>query len=221
MTKLIDGELHTRESIVRQYENLVYKNARSLCRSDYDHYMHDLAQEGFIGLLDAFDRYNPDSGFVFVTYAYKYVRGYMLRYHDKTNVVRVPHTVIRLAWQIERNDMWGWSDEEIAKEVDQTITMITRARIYFAARHYTSIDKATNDEGELTLHDMMSYEQDLSSVLITDIANKLNPREREIVYKLYQGYLQSEIAPELGISKARVGHIVKAIRAKLQKEGVK
>ena len=219
MTKLIDGELHTRESIVRQYENLVYKNARSLCRSDYDHYMHDLAQEGFIGLLDAFDRYNPDSGFVFVTYAYKYVRGYMLRYHDKTNIVRVPHSVIRLAWQIERGNMWDKTDAEIAEAEQQTMTMIVRARTYFASRNHTSLDKATNDEGELTLHDMMSYEQDLSSVLITDIAEKLNPREREIVYKLYQGYLQSEIAPELGISKARVGHIVKAIREKLG-EGV-
>lgn len=220
MTKLIDGELHTRESIVHQYANLVYKNARSLCRRDYHHYMHDLAQEGFIGLLDAFDRYNPDSGFVFVTYAYKYVRGYMLRYHDKTNVVYVPHSVIRLAWQIERNNMWDKTDAEIAEAEQQTMTMIVRARTYFASRNHTSLDKAGyGDDEEGSLYDFMIYEQDLSSVLISDIAEKLNPREREIVYKLYQGYLQSEIAPELGISKARVGHIIKAIRAKLG-EGV-
>lgn len=218
MAKLIDGVLHTRESIIHQFNDLVYKNARNLCRQDY-HYMEDLAQEGFIGLLDAFDRYDPDSGNRFMTYAYAYVRGYMVRLHDKRNMVHVPHSVIRLAWQIQRKNMWDKSDEEIAEAEGQTVYMVAGARIYFATRHHASLDKAVygNDE-DGTLLDFRYYEQDFSTAYFGSIETKLDPRERFIVHKLYQGYMQSEIAPVLGISRQRVGYIVSCIRKKLKQE---
>ncbi|MDN4609144.1 sigma-70 family RNA polymerase sigma factor [Sporosarcina highlanderae] len=220
MTKLIDDTLHTRESIVKQYTPLVYKHARNLCRSDYEYYMHDLAQEGFIGLLYAFDRYDPDSGFKFVTFAQQYIRGYMLRLHDKSHFVRVPIHVIRLAWQIERSIMWTETDDVIAKHFEATEFAVAGARKYFDTRHAVNIENPLGDDGGLTILDTLQYNEDLSSVFIEEFTKKLNPREMYIIQKLYEGYSQSEIAPTLGISRTRVGHILIDIRNKLRTEGV-
>jgi RNA polymerase sigma factor (sigma-70 family) len=62
-------------AIIKQYERLVHKLARKYAFTAVSHSHDDLAQEGFIGLLQAVRTYDPSRGAKFMTWAYYHVRG--------------------------------------------------------------------------------------------------------------------------------------------------
>lgn len=62
-------------ALIRQYERLVHKLARKYAFTAVSHSHDDLAQEGFIGLLQAVKTYDPSRGAKFMTWAYYHVRG--------------------------------------------------------------------------------------------------------------------------------------------------
>lgn len=64
---------------IKKYENLVYDRVHTLCRKlpVLKQHEEDLRQEGFIGLLKAFETYRPDRGTVFMTWAWRAVKMYV------------------------------------------------------------------------------------------------------------------------------------------------
>lgn len=68
------------ETIVKNM-SLVHFIAHKMCISPYAYYSYeDLAQEGMIGLINAVDRFKPELGFQFSTYASMIIRGTILRF---------------------------------------------------------------------------------------------------------------------------------------------
>lgn len=63
-----------------KYSRLVHKLAMSYLNRNYNLDHDDLVQEGMLGLVVARNRYKADLGTQFHTYAYHYVKGYMLDY---------------------------------------------------------------------------------------------------------------------------------------------
>jgi RNA polymerase sigma-B factor len=64
-------------------------------RSDYEY--EDLYQVGSIGLLYAIDRFSPDNGSTFSSFAFVYIRGEILHYfRDKCSIVKKPREVFSL-----------------------------------------------------------------------------------------------------------------------------
>jgi RNA polymerase sigma factor (sigma-70 family) len=61
----------TRADVVVQFHDLVWYTVKKFMRPGLE--KDDLAQEGFCGLLKAYDRYDPDRGVSFMTYAYPWV----------------------------------------------------------------------------------------------------------------------------------------------------
>lgn len=212
MGRLIDGKELTRDEVVVQYEGLVYKHARRLSMNDY-HYIQDLAQEGFIGLLYAYDRYDAEEGASFTTYATQYVLGYMSRAHDKRVTVNVPVHTIRSAWQIDRGGMWELTDKEISEKLSITESQVEHCRIYFHRRHISSVD-AKAEEGD-DLYNSFGYVQDYSTLIVEEYSKLLDDREKFIAVKLCEGYSQTDISRMLGVSKMRVSQIVRKIREKV------
>ena len=73
---------------VSQYDDLIWSIVHKLLEKTNGNYYcneleKDLFQEGYIGLLSAFDKYNPDFNTQFSTFAYKYIYGYCLNYLKK------------------------------------------------------------------------------------------------------------------------------------------
>lgn len=215
MDKLIDGEIHTVETVITKYERLVYKLATRYCGNDY-HHMYDLAQVGFIGLVESFKRFDDKSDIKFITYAYKYIRGYMRNLNRDNGLVHVPAGVKETAWKIEKQDLWGHEDTYIAELLDVETRHVESCRIFFSLKTLTSMD-AQSEEGDKEgyLYKTVSYEQDLSNPNVSYYIEKLNPRELFIVDRLIQEDSYSEIGKELGISKARVGQLVRVIQVKV------
>ena len=69
MIKIVD-------EVVKEHENLIYKLASSFNQS----YKEDLYQVGVIGLIEAYNNYNPKYNVKFSTYAYPFILGEMKRF---------------------------------------------------------------------------------------------------------------------------------------------
>ncbi|MEK4715246.1 sigma-70 family RNA polymerase sigma factor [Sporosarcina sp. FSL K6-5500] len=216
MAKLIDGDLHTIETIITKYERLVYKLADRFCGNDY-HHKYDLAQVGFIGLMESFKRYDVKSDVKFISFAYKYIRGYMRNLNRENGIVHVPAGVKSTAWQIDKQDLWDSEDSVIAKLLNVEPRHVESCRIFFNIKSVLSTDADNSEEdSENDLYKTVGYEQDLSNPNVSYYIEKLDPRELFIVDRLIKEDSYSEIGLEMGISKARVGVLVKQIRVKVE-----
>lgn len=74
----------------------------------------------------------------------------------------------------------------------------------------------SEEDSENDLYKTVGYEQDLSNPNVSYYIEKLDPRELFIVDRLIKEDSYSEIGLEMGISKARVGVLVKQIRVKVE-----
>ncbi|MBO0586138.1 sigma-70 family RNA polymerase sigma factor [Sporosarcina sp. E16_8] len=212
--KLIDDEMHTVESVIKKYERLVFKLADRFSGNDY-HHKFDLAQVGFIGLLESFKRFDDKSDVKFTTYAYKYIRGYMRNLNRENGIIHVPAGVKETTWKIDKQGLWDYDDEYIAKLLNVELRHVESCRIFFSLKSVLSMEAGNEEDEEANLYKSVSYDQDLSNPNVSYYIEKLNPRELFIVDRLMKDDSYSDIGAELGITKVRVGQLVKNIRVKV------
>lgn len=80
MKKLIEGL--TVEETIAKYERLVHKAVHAAKANTVCSY-EDMVQEGFLAIVEAFDRFDEKKGVTFSTYVYTYVHGRILDYQKK------------------------------------------------------------------------------------------------------------------------------------------
>lgn len=83
--RLAQNDSSLRERFLVKKQKLVKKICYQYCGVVDD----DMLQEGNIGLMVAFDRFDPDMGFKFDTYAKNWVFSYIQQYNWKKHVVRI------------------------------------------------------------------------------------------------------------------------------------
>ena len=214
MTKLIDGKIHDKESIVRQYDKLVYHCASRLVKgSDFD----DLASEGFIGLLHAYEHFDPSKGYKFITYARHCIHGRMLRFKRKNESgAHFAKQVIEIAWSIHKHNLYDMPVEEIASRLNQVDRYVERALEYLKIKHPLYLDKSTNEEESkvLSLHESHGRPDDLTIVEVNDFIAGLPERDKVIVMGLYQELSQREISKIVGVSQNHVSRLIRRIKDK-------
>lgn len=211
-----------REQLIVRHLNLVTRLARRYSTRDDD--LDDLIQVGYIGLMNAIDRFDPSKGVLFTTYAVPTVEGEMLRYlRDKASIVRIPRQLQELRSTARR------IDERLTQELGR---QPSRAELA-AALHVSENDLAaaqwnriTNmvsldqeiapgdeDDGSGAMVDYLGREdeemQRLAERSVLERAlSELTPRERSILYLYFVEELpQTEIAGRLGISQMHVSRL--------------
>jgi RNA polymerase sigma-B factor len=185
--------------------------------------LDDLVQVASLGLLKALDRFEPERGFQFATYATHTITGELKRhFRDKGWAIRVPRRIQELHLQLgeivaslsqdlgrsptisEIAHQAGVSDEEVLEAIEAG-----------QAYRFTSIDAPTgSDDGGLTLSAQLGgvdqklddVDQRLSlSPLIAEL-----PRRQQLIlhYRFFEGLTQSEIARRLDISQMHVSRLL-------------
>lgn len=206
----------------------------------------DLIQEGNSGLVHAYDKYDPDSGYRFTTYAVHWIKArimnFIIRMHS---LVKVGTTVSerklffkmgRIKGLLEEKDTKEKESQEqlLAKELKTTMAIIQSIEERF---HWNdaSIDKPMHntfdDDNEVSLMDMLmapSAEDQIQSNdfyrkmgdLIDRAMEGLSDRERDVIEARWlsdDGATLQKIADKYDLSRERIRQIESIVFEKMKK----
>ncbi|MEI6361959.1 MAG: RNA polymerase sigma factor SigF [Actinomycetes bacterium] len=183
----------------------------------------DLVQVGTVGLIKAVDRFDPDRGTEFSTYATPTILGEIKRhFRDRTWAIKVPRRLQELNASVaaatdSMTQSLGRAPtvRELAQELDVSEDEVLDA---LEARHAyatSSFDPADDDDAPArSLADSLG-EVDEALAAVEDreslrpLLEALPERERRLILlRFFQNKSQSQIADELGISQMHVSRLL-------------
>jgi RNA polymerase sigma-B factor len=168
--------------------------------------LDDLIQVGYIGLIIAIDRFEPERGTQFVTYAVPTIDGEIRRYlRDKGSIVRIPRHLQEMRAAVDRateqlTQQLGRrpTTEEVAADLNVAPQQVAVVQGDVLASP-VSLDRVGDDGNGAALPDAIGREQEEmrrfeGRLLIERAFQRLTPRQRAIVYLLfYEDLSQAEI----------------------------
>jgi RNA polymerase sigma-B factor len=218
-----------RDELVERFLPLARKLARRYCgaREPFD----DLMQVASLGLVKAVDRFDPDRGTAFSSFAVPTILGELKRYfRDLGWSVHVPRGAQEQALLVEDAQQKlssktgrAPSVQDIAQYLELSVEDVVEALETAAAHHSTSLDAPRDDgEGESgTLADAFGNEDERfelvdASVTIAAAARHLSARERHVLaLRFVEDLTQTQISEEIGVSQMQVSRILRRALARL------
>jgi RNA polymerase sigma-B factor len=221
-----------REQLVGAYHDFVYFLARKF--QNRGEPLDDIVQVGYLGLIKAIERFDPDLGFEFTTFATLTVAGEIKRhFRDKGTAIRFPRRLQELRQSVvrvneEMKNQLGREPtvSEVAERLGVPPEDVTEAIEMGPAYMPLSLDQpigsANGEEGRAVAEQIGSVDPELARVEMRDLLDRamvhLTPRERTIMaMRFYEQMSQSEIARRLGISQMHVSRLQRAALEQLRK----
>jgi len=214
------GDPKVREHLIERHEGLVRHVANAYRDSGVPY--GDLIGVGHIGLVNAVDRFDPERGTKFATFAVPTIRGELRRYfRDSTWGVRVPRRVQELSLQVRdaREDLTrklGRSPtySELASSLSVSEEAIIEAVEVANQYELSSIDETTgSDEDSPSVADRTGEEDPALDLFeerseLSWALEQITPRQRVIIILRYFHELsQQQVADRLGISQMHVSRL--------------
>ncbi len=194
--------------------------------------LDDLVQVASLGLLKAVDRFDPERGLEFSTYATPTIVGELKRhFRDKGWAVRVPRrvqelhlrlgsVVSTLSQELGRSPTVGEIAHAAAVSEEEVLEAIEAGHAY----RFTSLDAPTGGDDDTSLASQLGKEDQglIDSehrVTLSPLIAQFPARERTILHlRFFEGLTQSEIAGRLGISQMHVSRLLARSLAQLRSE---
>jgi RNA polymerase primary sigma factor len=224
-TKLINSNLRLVVSIARKFAN------RGMTLSD-------LIQEGNMGLMKAIDKFDPELGYRFSTYATWWIRQAITRgISDKSRMIRLPGHLNELLSRSRKNVRLLSEKLGRVPTLDEVAaaTSVDKEKLNQAlesSRGLLSLDAATGNDFESTFGDMLADEQAASpselvslEFLCRDLENALHfltVYERAVIKSRFglgkeRPMSMAETAIALGISRERAKQLETRALRKLRR----
>ncbi len=226
-----EGDEDARQQLIVNHLNLVRFLASKF--KNRGEPLEDLVQVGTIGLIKAIDRFDPDRGLEFTTYATPTIMGEIKRhFRDKGWSVRVPRRLQELSQKVSqateeltRELQRSPSVEEIANRIGASVDDVLEAMESSSAYSAVPLEGGGSDDEETpaVIDHYATVDQDLEStddriVLESAIAD-FSPREQEIIrMRFLEGMTQVEIAERLGISQVQVSRLLRRTLKHIQEK---
>ncbi len=220
-----------KDLVMVQYAGLVERIARRFSGIEpFD----DLVQVGFIGLLNALSKFDPEAGVRFNTYATYLVGGEIKHYlRDRAQTIRQPawlqelrHRVGKATSMLQQELSRTPTEREIAESLGVSESAVREVLQTQDMLRVTSLDAGFNgdEEGDTEVEglDTAAFCPEQLSVedrlVLEGALTQLRDLERQVLVLFhFESLNQTEIAARLGISCNYVSHILRQSLAKLRK----
>ena len=222
-----------RDRLVREWLPLANSIAARFAHNTYAE-GDDLRQVATLGLLKAVDRFDPDRGTRFSTFAVPTIQGELLRYfRDYTWSVKPPRDLRDRAVRLERErerltTELGRSPTagELAARARCDVEEVLEALEATQARRGDSLDRqiapSTADDEGATLGELLGgedpgYDRADDGATLERLLDRLPPRQRlAIMLRFRKDLTQAEIGERLGCSQMQVSRLLRRALVELQ-----
>jgi RNA polymerase sigma-B factor len=212
------GDRDRRNALVEEHLPLAAHLARRYANRGES--TEDLSQVATVGLVKAVERFDPDRGVQFSTFATPTIVGEIKRhFRDRGWAARVPrrlqelhaeiqHTSARLTQErgraptiAELGRALGVTDEEVIEGME--------AGSFYRPPSIEAVEQARGERVPESIDPDTALAAVDDRLVVDDLLSHLDAREREIVYlRFYEHLTQAEIAARIGISQMHVSRLL-------------
>ncbi|GAE88322.1 SigB/SigF/SigG family RNA polymerase sigma factor [Acetivibrio straminisolvens] len=218
-----------RNEIVNKYLYLSDILAKKFLNRGIDY--EDIYQVASIALIKAVERFDPDKGVKFISFATPTIIGEIKRYfRDKGSVIRIPRRIYEVYQKINQAREFLTQElkrppkiDELAKYLNISEEMVVEIIESYNAYNVQSFSQSVYANDELELHEVIgdqdsTFERIENRDFLEKSLDKFNEVEKEFInMRYFNNETQKDIAQKMGVSQMYISRLERKVLDKFRR----